>query len=280
MHVRNLTFTHSNASSIGGAIQNNGTLTVTRSRFLANTSPNGGAIGSTAGSQLFVDECTFDGNSATGVGGGAVIVIGSATIADSTFTGNSAAINGGAINVQGNGNVVLENLTFSANSSGSVGGAVSDLGTLLVSDSTFSANSGSSGSAVGSGASSVVLNNNVFADNTASGTPGALTSSLTGSNNVFFGNTASGTEDDLTGYGTSNFIVANTEPLLPLGDFGGPTLTMQPVLDGAAICAASPALLPDGLVRDQRGYARMNGNCLDAGAVQTDVIFRNGFEAD
>ena len=53
----------------------------------------------------------------TSVGGGAIITIGAASVTNSTFIGNTAAINGGAINVQGDATLTLIDDTFFDNSS-------------------------------------------------------------------------------------------------------------------------------------------------------------------
>ena len=198
---------------------------------------------------------------------------GSATVSNSTFVGNTAPINGGAVNIQSSGTLTLINSTLFNNSSGGLGGAMSSLGTVTVINSTFAANHASSGSVLATSNSNVTINNSVFADNVATDSPGAFniaggSTLATASNNVFFNNAANGIPDDQTGYGTSNFIVATTQPLAALGNFGGPTQTMPPLPGGAAICAGSVALLPSGLTQDQRGFPRTSGSCVDAGSVQ------------
>lgn len=259
---------------LGGAIQNAGSLTVRRSVFAGNSASSGGAIATLAGALTTIDACTFEENVTTGVGGSAFITFGIAMVSNSTFVRNTAPINGGAINVQASGVLTVINCTFFDNSSGSLGGTISNLGVLAVLDSTFAQNRGSGGSAIATGNDQMTINNNIFADNAASAEPGAFSPGVgaasAASNNVFFNNTANGVVDDLTGYGTTNFIVAPSEPLQPLGNNGGPTETMLP--QGAALCAGAVALLPEGLTRDQRGFPRVTSRggtpCLDAGAVQ------------
>ena len=132
---------------------------------------------------------------------------------------NTAPINGGAINVQPGGTLTAYNDTFFDNTSGSVGGALSNLGTTTISDSTIAGNHGSSGAAIGSGNANVTLNNSVVVDNVATTSPAALAPSpfLNGNFNVFFNNTAAAVADDQTGYGTSNPVIATSEPLAPFG---------------------------------------------------------------
>jgi CSLREA domain-containing protein len=64
--------------------------------------------------------------------------------------------------------------------------------------------------------------------------------------------------------------------LEPLGNYGGPTVTMLPLPGSAAICAGSTTLVPTGLAIDQRGFPLNTANCsnggVDAGAVQTNYV--------
>jgi hypothetical protein len=181
------------------------------------------------------------------------------------------------VNVQPNGTLTLVNDTLFDNSSGGLGGALSNLGTLSIDDSTIASNLSRAGAAIATGNANVTINNTVFADNAATGSPGAISpdGSVTGSHNVFFNNTAAGTADDATGYGTSNVIVATAEPLAALANNGGATQTMLPTPGSAAICAGDPTLLPAGLTRDQRGFARTatagSTTCLDVGSVQASA---------
>jgi hypothetical protein len=253
-------------AALGGGVLNSGTFVVSRCLFLNNRAGNGGGISNQAGATLSVDECTFDTNTTTSVGGGAFINFGLASVSNSTFLHNTAPINGGAINTQSSGTTTIVNSTFFDGKSGGLGGALANLGTTTVINSTFVANQGSGGGVVATGNANVTLFNNVFSGNI----PDVLSpdGGATASNNVFFNNGPS----DQTGDGTDNFVVATTDPLLPLGNYGGPTLTFAPVLLGGATCAGSVDFLPDGLTRDQRGFPRVTlvsgGPCVDAGSVQ------------
>jgi len=267
--VSGLTFANGMGTA-GGAIQNAGTLSVAASLFTANKANNGGAIQNVANATISINDCTFQNNTTTSVGGGALLNIGVATVTNSTLTGNVAAVNGGAFNNQPGGTLTVINDTFFGNQSNGLGGAISNLETVSIFDSTFAGNHGAGGSAIATGTSTVTLDNSVFADNVSSATPGAISGAgfTEASNNVFYNNTANGTADDQTGYATTAFVVAAAEPLKPLADYGGPTQTMAPVAGGAASCAGSLALLPGGVTTDQRGLPRVSGSCLDAGSVQ------------
>jgi hypothetical protein len=109
--VQNLTIANG-ASSGGGAIFNDGTLTVTSSTFSGNS---GGAILNYGGT-LTVTSSTFSGNSG-GHDGGTIINYGTLTVANSTFSSNSALYGGAIENYGANyGAVTVTNSTFSGNS--------------------------------------------------------------------------------------------------------------------------------------------------------------------
>lgn len=142
-------------SGNGGGINNiNGTVTISSSMFLSNTSLyNGGAIDSA------------DGRSA------------SLTVLGSSFVANSTRYDGGAINSgdnKGKGVLVVSVSTFSGNvATTGDGGAIDTAdhggtGSLSVSGSTFSANrSGNNGGAIDNAAGSVNVSGSTFARNTA-----------------------------------------------------------------------------------------------------------------
>lgn len=93
-----LTISGGNSTSDGGAIINNGALTIVNSTLSGNTtSSDGGAISTTAtGTSLTLINTTVSGNSAGGSGGGFIVLGGTATSVNSTITNNVAdSDNGG-----------------------------------------------------------------------------------------------------------------------------------------------------------------------------------------
>ena len=277
-----LTIANGNADAdAGGGVRNAGTLTVTDSIFTGNAAEIGGAIINAPGAALAMERCTFQNNTST-FAGGAILTFGAVTVSDSTFSGNGAVRDGGVFDVQSSATAAVINSTFFGNHAGIAGGAIVAFGPVSIINSTLAGNTADSGAAIYAQSASLILHNNVITDNASTSTAGAVyrtgTAAFAASNDVFYNNTAAGIEDDQAGYGASNFIVATAQPLGPLRDNGGPTQTMAPVFGGVAICAASAALLPGGVSEDQRGLPRKNGSCLDAGSVQSDVIFNNGFE--
>ena len=249
--LSSLTFTNGSGTDGGAIVQNSGTLTISNS--------------------------TVSNSNASGDGGGIYLSAsgGGATVTATTLVNNSAGRFGGGIAIFST--LTLVNDTFSGNQATSQGGALANFATFSAINTTFSFNQSGHGSAI-VGSNSLTLENCVFADNASTVSSGAIdlnTPGGTTSNNVFFNNTAGGSADDGSGYGTSNFVVAVSEPLGLLANNGGPTQTQLPVTGGAAICAGSVALIPAGTTTDQRGLPRTltvgGSQCVDAGSVQHQV---------
>jgi CSLREA domain-containing protein len=126
-----------------------------------------GNLGNSATGALALTHLTIvDGEAGNG---GAVFVIGSLTVTNSTFSGNDAGSNGGAIN-DFSGAVTVTNSTFTGNTSGFNGGAFfgSSTGSLTVANSTFSGNStmgtggGGHGGAIAQSGDATVSNSTFF----------------------------------------------------------------------------------------------------------------------
>ncbi len=101
-------------SSIGGAILvNGGSLTLNNVNISASTAGTGGAIGTTATSNLTVINSGFTENSA--MYGGAIYTAGEANISGSKFNGNEVYGNGGAIYVNTTSPVSISSNVFTAN---------------------------------------------------------------------------------------------------------------------------------------------------------------------
>ena len=110
----------------GGAIYvNSGTLAVSDSTFAGNTSAPGGAI-SVGGGVAVINQSTFSGNSAQDAKAGGAIFTNTnvtMTIANSTFSGNSAAGGGAVFN---NGTLSATNTIMAGNTGGDCGAGGSD----------------------------------------------------------------------------------------------------------------------------------------------------------
>src|SRR5439155_17660519 len=128
----------------GGAIRNLGNLTINDSDVLSSFADgNGGGIVNgnlNTAATLTLNRTNVKSNSAGsatsgsqfGKGGGVDNENGSVTIADGTFSANSARLDGGAIYNNSNGSVFVSSATLSSNLSGRDGGAVYNNGTAAL----------------------------------------------------------------------------------------------------------------------------------------------------
>ena len=147
---------NSTTTSGGGAIYNSGALTLTGTEsnkvaFTGNhTTKNGGAIFAATGGSLDIDYAKFENNTATN--GGAITNLGTSalTIDNSIFTGNTVATNGGAIQNNATVDAEISNTTFSGNYTGK---------------SSTSASGSGSGGAIYNGSGKLTLTNNTFTGN-------------------------------------------------------------------------------------------------------------------
>lgn len=191
--INDLSFQNANAVNSNGAairfVNLAGVFNLNRSTFLNNSTGllGGGAI------------TTYNGNIVT-------------TIADSSFTNNSAVGDGGAI--LGNpGNLTITNTTFSGNSATAAGGALNiSTGPLSITDSTFSSNTAqqSGGALVGPPTTSITRT--VFLNNATTVAAG------TGGGAISFGNGCGG-----PGGGQrviDSFFTGNVSPALNCGGGG------------------------------------------------------------
>ena len=249
-------------SSDNGAFINvkaDGEAYITDSTIKSNSVNNaqGGAVYLNDGT-LVLDGATFDSNSATKTGssggsGGAIYnyqgTISEATGASqSTFTGNSAAVNGGAIGNVGSSNTekaIIESLNaqFTNNSAASNGGAIYNrLGDINSLTGTFTSNTADNGGAIYNFSGTINLDNATFVDNGATTAGGAInnatsTATINMSDVTFNAPTGTNANDiynvgtmNVTG-GTNTFAsdITNTGSI----DFGG-TNTISAAINATA----------------------------------------------
>jgi predicted outer membrane repeat protein len=160
--LSNLTFINGNSTN-GGAIYNNGILTVTDTTFAGNNATGyGGAIYNHH--KLTVTDCTFIGNIAST--GGAIMNGGTSTVTGSTFTSNRAIQNdGGAIYTDGT--LTVTNSTLTGNLATRHGGAIYSYDTLTITSSNFDSNAAIyNGEAIFNNGASTVTSS-TFTDNNA-----------------------------------------------------------------------------------------------------------------
>lgn len=275
----------------GGAIYNEGTLKLVLCILGINSSAELGGGICNQGS-LTLDQCSVSVCHA-GTSGGGIYSNNTMTVTRSLFGGNDAALHGGAIEAQA-GISALTNCTFTANHSASSftigstvrgdGGAIHNGGTMTLLYATITGNrtglasgQGGEGGGIALNGGSLSIDQSIVAENVSLSSPdiylpasggGTLTP---GTDNLIGKNT---TVQSVFPAGAFTGTTASplTAKLAPLGNYGGPTLTMPP-LPGSLALDASLALFPTTII-DQRGYPRGqdgDGNSygeMDLGAVE------------
>ncbi len=249
------------ATGNGGAVVNDGTLTVGEITFADDTTSDyGGAIYNDG--TLTVTESTFSGDAAPGAGfgGGAIFSDGSASISASTFSGNSSGNLGGAILNLG-GDLTIGNSTFSGDSAAGSGGAMFNTGTAGITNSTFSANRAVTGGGVESDGT-LTIGASLLAGSSATG------------GNCYLGGSVHdqgyNLDDGVTcGFGAAGDLSDVPAVLDPSGlrNNGGPTPTIALFPGSPAIKHVTDASLCPST--DQRGSPR--GLPCDIGAFDTSV---------
>src|SRR5271170_6223643 len=259
----------------GGAIYNNGTLTVTNSTLSGNQVTNVSGFGSGIGGAIYnngtltVTDSTFSGNQATGGSqgslgfGGAIFNAGTGTVTDSTFSGNQATVGGGAIE----------------NSSG----------TLTVTNSTLSGNSAASllGGGIENGVGgTVTLKGTILADESSGGNCAlpdmpVLISPITDDGYNISDDDSCGFTMAPSGTSINNSTTLNLDPA-GLANNGGPTKTIALEPNSQAVdfipvaeCTDQSTPTPLPLTTDQRGFPRPdpgNPNFCDAGAFELQTM--------
>jgi hypothetical protein len=264
VEISGLTLTHGAGEVSGGAIENEGTLTLNLCTVSENfaygfdTLAIGGGIDNYRGS-LLVNASTISNNSATSLdiytgsyGGGLDNDQGTAVITNSTISGNTVsaccyALGGGLFN---DATMTVSNSTIFGNT---VGGGLWNAGTLTVANSTIASNTG--GGLNNYTPSS--MRNTIVAYNSDGDVAGHLASS--GYNLI--SNSSGG-----SGYDATDLL--DVDPMLgPLADNGGPTQTMALLPGSPAIDAGDNTGAPRWDQRG-RGYDRIVNGQIDIGAFE------------
>ena len=285
--LQNISVTHGNATSGGGGLYNEGTVTIIHSAFSNNsaTGSRGGGVANVGGTATITNSA-FSNNSATADGGG-VFNDGTLTIANSAFSNNSATAGGGVLN--NNGIATILNSTFSGNSATNNGGGVTNsAGTLTIANSAFSNNSANFGGGVINNSGTATILNSTFSGNSATAVGGGVatykgdTVPTTTIRNTILANSAAGEDcwNHATGTlsGGNNIIetattcnsIATITSDPNLGSLTGspayfPLNAGSPAIDAGddAVCAAVPVSNTS-----QNGLTRPQGMHCDIGSVE------------
>ena len=240
------------AGSGGGIYEKGGTLTITSSTINDNSAEQGAGLASFGASNSLTG-CTVTGNSANLGGGGVYISYGSTTLKNVTVSSNHAGAGGGVYRNCPHGTVQLTGCTLSGNTAAAGGGLYdASYGSLSLSNCTVSGNSALNGGTMRIGNMSVTITNCTISNNSADNCDGVLTLyAISLVNTIVAGNGNTNISGSFTD-GGGNLTSGN--PLLaPLGNYGGPTLTMALLPGSPAIGGGIGTLAP---LKDQRGESR------------------------
>ncbi len=262
----------------GGAIQNDGDLTLEDCRITDSGAVRGGGIynAGTLGvdRSSFVGNWTYDGNPGGGAFpesyGGALYNVGTGVLRNSTFTGNESSAGGALMNVVA-GAITLVNCTLEGNKA-AVGSAIHSFwssGTVTMSFCTVTRNTFPSGSpALNSPAlygGHYKMKNCLVGDNFYRG----LTRSFGDLDSLEIEGVVLTDDDNYADQGMTVVNWADVQ-LGDLEDNGGPTPTLALGVGSLAINAAPDATDWDGnpVTTDQRGLPRPSGAKADIGAFE------------
>ena len=137
--IENCKFISNTSQENGGAIENDGELTIHGSTFTENTAMSGGAIENDG--ELTIIDSTLTKNTAK-LSGGAIYNSGILIITESTLTKNTAKRSGGAIFNEEGALTITESIINNNTAQGKYGGggAVFNLATLTITESTLTKN--------------------------------------------------------------------------------------------------------------------------------------------
>ena len=195
------------------------------------------------GGTLTLTGVTISGNTATAMGGGLATQFGGTTdLIGCTVSGNTAATGGGGLLIASS-TVSMTNTTVADNTAttGSGGGLAISGGTTTLINVTVSANTAATSGGLSDTGGALALSNTIVAGNSH----GDLSGTVSG--------------------GNGHNLIGGDPQLAPLGDYGGPFLTLALLPDSPAIGAGAPG---DGVpTHDERGFYR--GAAIDIGAFQS-----------
>jgi predicted outer membrane repeat protein len=240
-------------------------VTIERLRLVGFTPPVGQTAGGAirvANGELKIDRSTFEGNYASTNGGAIRTTAATLTVTDSTFYDNSTDSYGGAVAYENGTSLTITNSTFYDNTSNtSIVSVFTNAAGAMVVDLT-------NVTITGNGANADDLNIHSIG--------GPITATLHGvvlSGSGCFHATASLTAEyswanDVSCFADGGTNTIGADPMLgAFADNGGETFTLVPLQDSPLVDAI-PSIDCAGLMFDQRGVDRPQGDGCDIGAVE------------
>jgi CSLREA domain-containing protein len=301
LQLTNTSVSDNTATSDGGGIYNGGILSLTKSSVSDNTATSiGGGIYN--GGTLSLTESSVSGNTATSIGGGIYsnndFKLINSTVSDNTANSGGGIYNGEEYAILRLGTATLTNSTVSGNKALEDGGGIYNFNELSLINSTITNNTGDSNvDGVGNGGGVfndglAVVGNTIIAGNFDKSSSGDINPDVSGSGFKDSGNNLIGNQTGSTGFTTSILVGTSASPidpkLGPLQNNGGATLTQALLTGSPAINAGNNSLVATNVTTDQRGagFNRSFNNTVDIGAyevqspitplpVNTDTVVTN-----
>ena len=284
-----------NSAGIGGAIANAGDATLVNCTVSTNTAGSGGGIDNLGTLQL--TNCTVSDNDASDGGGIYNDFGGTATLVNSSISGNSGPLWGGGITnagtieirnttISGNssefgaginnkGELTLDNSTVSDNPASDQGGGIYNLGSAQLTNCTISGNSATNEAGGLYNDGEVMLNNVTMAGNTAGSDGGGIychpSNTVNVKNTLIADNTVTTTGPDCSGnlesYGY-NLIKDQTGCTINEAENPGTNITGQDPLLGPLANNGGPTfthtLLPGSPAINAGSCTDISGNLISA----------------
>ena len=238
----------------GGGVASTGDLTLERVHIHDNIAAKGGGIFSrgtltlisTTVSDNFSDGIEDPGHDC-GTGGGVFVQAGSATVSNSTVSGNTAQGLAGGIKVSCSSQMTITNSTISGNSCATRGGGIDTNGVMVLVNSTIVHNSSQLGIPGIGNRGDLYISNCIVAYNTGGSQEDCANADFSGGGSGSVRVSASNLIED----GGCSASLSGDPLLGPLTDNGGDTLTHALLPDSPAIDVTECAL-----TTDQRGEIR------------------------
>ena len=247
--------------------------------------PRGGGLLRLASAGLIGSELEFRDGFAD-AGGAIAQSGGTLSLNQSLFHRNRSSGKGGAIEVSAAGDLTLRSGTLSENAAGSSGGAIAltSADVVLLNNVTIADNvaatltNGAAGGLYVESAAAVGAHNSVIAGNSARG---GVNANCFGELDAVAYSLVEGASTSVGAachIGTATALVTGPALLLPLADYGGPTLSMHPSLDSPLRNAGNTGAGVNCHSLDQRGETR-TGAC-DVGAIEFSQVFTVNTSSD
>jgi gliding motility-associated-like protein len=214
-------------------------------------------------------------------GGGMLVIGGSPTIRNCTFSQNRSLVSGGALAVVNNGFPTIRNVNFTGNQSENDGGAISvtDDSRINISFSNFSGNTAANGGAIFTENGILNIAGAQFISNVASQGGGGIfliNASASIANAVFFNNRATTSGGGLSIISSSTNLVNNTlvHNQAPSGSAIGAGISANSFLRNSIVWFNSGAqIVASGGAQLAVSFSNVQGGAPGAGNIDSEPVF-------